>query len=73
MAQELLVTFERDLGEVALQPGNVSGVFDVWVANTRVWCRKERGRFPELKEVKQLIRDVIAPEKTLGHSDKPVA
>ena len=30
----------------------------------------EAGRFPESKELKQLIRDRIAPEKNLGHSDR---
>ena len=31
--------------------------------------RAEEGRFPEVKEIKQMIRDKIAPEKDLGHSD----
>lgn len=35
-----------------------------------VWDRKEEGGFPESKELKQRIRDCIAPEKFLGHSDK---
>ncbi|MDZ7933648.1 MAG: Rdx family protein [Emticicia sp.] len=32
--------------------------------------RKREGHFPEIKELKQLVRDLIAPEKSLGHSDK---
>eukprot|EP00177_Eucheuma_denticulatum_P006014 GFKZ01010967.1.p1 GENE.GFKZ01010967.1~~GFKZ01010967.1.p1 ORF type:complete len:157 (-),score=3.61 GFKZ01010967.1:499-969(-) len=70
MAQELLVTFEADLGEVALRPGTTGGVFDVWVNDRLVWSRREIKRFPELKEMKQLVRDVIVPEKSLGHSDE---
>lgn len=35
--------------------------------------RKTEGRFPETKELKQLIRDVIDPSKSLGHSDTPEA
>ena len=35
-----------------------------------VWSRKERGRFPELAELKQLVRDRVAPGKDLGHTDK---
>jgi predicted Rdx family selenoprotein len=35
-----------------------------------VWDRKVEGGFPESKELKQRIRDYIAPEKFLGHSDK---
>jgi hypothetical protein len=31
--------------------------------------RATEGRFPEVKEIKQMIRDRITPEKDLGHSD----
>lgn len=68
MAQELLVTFEQDLAEVALRPGT-GGVFEVRADGDVVWSRTIEGRFPEIKELKQRIRDRIAPEKTLGHSD----
>ncbi len=34
-----------------------------------MWSRVRAGRFPELKELKQLLRDVVAPEKPLGHSE----
>jgi len=34
-----------------------------------IWDRKAKGGFPESKILKQLIRDKIAPEKELGHSD----
>jgi selenoprotein W-related protein len=69
-AQELLTTFEEELGEVAMIPG-VGGIFEVRVDGAIVWSRKEKGRFPELKELKQLIRDRVAPDKALGHSDSP--
>ena len=68
-AQELLTTFAAELGEVALVPGG-SGVFEVWLNDELIWSRKEQGRFPELKELKQRVRDRIAPEKDLGHSDR---
>ena len=35
-----------------------------------IFNRKDKARFPESKELKQLIRDQIAPERDLGHSDK---
>jgi selenoprotein W-related protein len=70
MAQELLTTFEQDLGEVALLPGT-GGIFEVYVGDLRIWSRAEAGRFPDIKELKQLVRDQIAPEKALGHSDRP--
>lgn len=69
MAQELLTTFEQELGGVALVPGS-GGIFEVRVEGTTVWSRKERERFPEMKELKQLVRDRVAPEKDLGHSDR---
>ena len=68
-AQELLTTFAAELGEVALVPGG-SGIFEVWLNDELIWSRKEQERFPELKELKQRVRDRIAPEKDLGHSDR---
>jgi len=69
-AQELLSTFGQSLGEVALQPGS-GGVFIVRVNGDIVWDRKAEGRFPEAKELKQRIRDIIEPGRSLGHSDTP--
>ncbi|HCK82761.1 MAG TPA: SelT/SelW/SelH family protein [Candidatus Competibacter sp.] len=70
LAQELLTTFEDELGEVALRPGT-GGVFEIRLADERVvWSRQQEGRFPEAKEVKQRVRDLIAPERSLGHSDR---
>jgi selenoprotein W-related protein len=70
MAQELLTTFEEDLGEVALRPGT-GGTFEVRVDDVLIWSRKEMGRFPEIPELKQLVRDRVAPGRSLGHSDRP--
>jgi selenoprotein W-related protein len=69
MAQELLATFEDEIGEMALVPGS-GGIFEVRADGERVWSREEEGRFPELKELKQRIRDRIAVGKDLGHSDR---
>ena len=69
LAQELLTTFEADLSAVSLMPGT-GGVFEVRLNGAVLYSRKAEGRFPESKELKQLIRDVIAPERNLGHSDK---
>jgi selenoprotein W-related protein len=68
-AQELLTTFESELGAVTLCPSEVGGTFRVTVDTAVVWNRKDEGRFPEMKELKQRIRDEIAPERDLGHSD----
>jgi selenoprotein W-related protein len=69
LAQELLSTFDTELGEVALVPGT-GGIFEVRVDGELVWSRKEQGRFPEAKELKQRVRDRVAPDKDLGHSDR---
>lgn len=74
--QELLSTFGSDLGEVAMAPGE-SGVFRVTLmvssdsAPLEVWDRKSMGGFPDSKELKQIVRNIIQPERSLGHSDKP--
>ena len=67
-AQELLTTFESELREVALVPGS-GGIFEIRLDGETIWSRREKSRFPELKELKQLIRDRIAPDKPLGHSE----
>lgn len=69
MAQELLTTFEKEIGEVALVPGT-GGVFEVRANGDTLWSRNGEGRFPDAKELKQRVRDCIAPEKDLGHSDR---
>jgi selenoprotein W-related protein len=71
LGQELLTTFEQELGEVALQPGRAPGVFEVRVDGRTIWSRRGEGRFPEARELKQRLRDIIAPERGLGHSDRP--
>jgi selenoprotein W-related protein len=69
LAQELLTTFEADLAGVNLMPGT-GGILEVRLNGVVLFNRKQVGRFPESKELKQLIRDVIAPDRDLGHSDR---
>ncbi len=69
MAQELLTTFEQEIETLTLRPGT-GGVFKVRADDTLVWSRKEEGRFPDITELKQRVRDVLAPEKSLGHADR---
>jgi selenoprotein W-related protein len=68
-AQEVLTTFEGDLGGVLLRPGG-GGMFTVRLDGDVLWSRAEEGRFPEIKELKQRLRDRIAPGRDLGHSDR---
>lgn len=67
-AQELLTTFHGQLGELALIPGS-AGIFEVRCDGVLLWSRKEEGGFPEIKALKQRLRDQIAPGQSLGHSD----
>jgi selenoprotein W-related protein len=68
-ASELLTTFVDDIGEIALQPGK-GGVFNVRLDGELIWSRADMRRFPELSELKQIVRDRIVPDRPLGHSDK---
>ncbi|QPH01236.1 hypothetical protein C2857_005435 [Epichloe festucae Fl1] len=81
-AQELLSTFPT-LGEVSLQP-STGGTFTVSVslhaassapapAPQTLWDRKRDGGFPETKELKRRLRDVIEPGRDLGHVDRGAA
>lgn len=70
MMQELLTTFE-ELKAVTLVPGT-GGIFEVTLNGEVLFSRSVEGRFPESKELKQLIRDKIDPDRDLGHSDKKV-
>lgn len=69
MAQELLNSFGLSLGEVALIP-DTGGIFEIRVNDQLVWERKHDGGFPGPKELKQRVRDVIEPDRDLGHIDR---
>ncbi|ORY63439.1 Rdx type Seleno protein, partial [Pseudomassariella vexata] len=88
-AQELLSTFSTALGEVALQPSTGGTfVVDIFFAHSSslsssdpyptiqqrtLWDRKTDGGFPETKELKRRVRDVIEPNRDLGHVDRDYA
>jgi selenoprotein W-related protein len=70
VAQELLATFESELDAVTLKPGSEGGVFEIRLDGETIWSRKTQKRFPEVKELKQLVRDKVAPDRDLGHVDQ---
>lgn len=70
MAQEILTTFDQEVGEVSLKPDHTGGVFEIHIEDELIFSRAMQSRFPDIKELKQLLRDKIAPEKDLGHSDR---
>ncbi|SEP84936.1 selenoprotein W-related protein [Hyunsoonleella jejuensis] len=69
MSQELLTTFSEEIDELTLVP-STGGIFEVYANNRRIWSRKDMNGFPEITALKQLVRDVIAPNKSLGHIDR---
>ncbi|QPC85811.1 SelT/SelW/SelH family protein [Mesorhizobium sp. NBSH29] len=70
MAQELLSTFGPELGAVTLIPDASGGLFSITCNDILIWDRKRDGGFPDAAQLKQLVRDVIAPARDLGHSDR---
>lgn len=68
MAQELLHTFSYEIASLNLQPGT-GGIFEIHVNQDLIWSRKAQNGFPDIKTLKQLVRDKVAPERNLGHTD----
>lgn len=69
MAQELLSTFKDDLAEVALVPAT-GGAFRIEAGDTLLWERVRDGGFPDVKALKQRVRDRLDPARDLGHIDR---
>ncbi|OLL23930.1 hypothetical protein NEOLI_003130 [Neolecta irregularis DAH-3] len=73
IAQELLSTFSTSIGEVSLVPSK-GGTFIVTLSTETqkeviLWDRKKQDGFPEAKELKRRVRDILEPERNLGHVD----
>ncbi|KAK9238737.1 Rdx family-domain-containing protein [Lipomyces kononenkoae] len=77
-AQELLSTFSNELGEVSMIPSG-GGTFIVRLTpkpeseEVIIWNRKINNGFPDSKDLKRLIRDVLFPTRDLGHVDRHAA
>ncbi|KAF8559028.1 hypothetical protein OG21DRAFT_1480896 [Imleria badia] len=78
VSTELLLTFPPPaltaVSVVPLNSDDTAGRFRVWLEvgdgpPILVWDRKVNAGFPELKVLKQRIRDHIQPDRSLGHSD----
>ena len=70
MAQEILTSFTDDIGAVTLRPSEVGGSYKIFIDDKKIFDRKEYNGFPEIKLIKQIVRDVVNPGKSLGHADK---
>lgn len=71
MAQEILSSFSDDIEGVLLKPSEINGRYTIYIRGKTIFDRKDSGRFPEIRELKQLVRDEVSPGKDLGHIDKP--
>ncbi|MDL5053155.1 SelT/SelW/SelH family protein [Oscillatoria laete-virens NRMC-F 0139] len=69
MAQELLSTFPTQIAEMILEPGT-GGIFEIWLGDEMIWERKRDGGFPDIRILKQMVRDRICPDESLGHVDQ---
>lgn len=67
--QELLNTFSEELDSVALHP-DTGGRFEIFCDDISIWERKRDNGFPEAKILKQRVRDIIDPQRNLGHIDR---
>ena len=67
IAQELLSTFSDDIRGVSLIPGNETGIFEIRGDRNIIWERGKKKGLPEIKELKRKVRDVVTPDKDLGH------
>src|SRR5262245_62369496 len=72
MAQELLTTFAEELGSVTLTPDRTGGVFEVRIDDEVIWSRKERGRFPEIKEIQTARSRPRRPRSLAGSYGHPL-
>jgi len=70
MGQELLNTFTEQISELALCPSVIPGEFKIEVDGLQIWERKTDGGFPDVKQLKQRVRDIVNPYQDLGHLEK---
>ena len=69
ISQELLSTFSDEIGGITLIPSNIAGIFEIRYGREIIWERGKKKGMPEIKKLKQIVRDLVAPNKDLGHID----
>lgn len=73
---EILTTFDQELNSFSLvpsRPPSKGGQFTIALNDEIIWDREREGGFPEVPQLKRVIRDSLAPSKDLGHIDKTEA
>ena len=69
ISQELLSTFSNEISGITLIPSDIAGIFEIRSGREIIWERIKKGGMPEIKQLKQRVRDLVAPDKDLGHID----
>ena len=69
ISQELLSTFVNEIGGITLIPSSIAGIFEIRCGREIIWERGKNKGMPEIKVLKQKVRDLVAPNKDLGHID----
>ena len=67
IAQELLSTFSNEVQGITLMPSNIAGIFEIRCGREIIWERGKKKGMPEIKALKQKVRDLIVPDRKLGH------
>ena len=69
ISQELLSTFVDDIRAITLIPSKISGIFEIRCGREIIWERGKKKGMPDIKILKQKVRDIVSPSKDLGHID----
>ncbi len=69
ISQELLTAFCDELNAISLKPGEINDSFFISINDKKIFDRAEFGGFPEIKELKQMVPDIVSPGRNLGHTD----
>ena len=70
IAQELLATFDNELGEVALVPSG-GGILEVRLEGEVIATNRGGGTMPDVRDLKKAVRDRVAPGRKIGHESDP--
>ena len=69
VTQEILNSFVNNIQGITLIPSG-GGIFEIRINDEVVWSLKLNKKFPEPKEIKQIVRDRVDPKRSLGHGDR---
>ena len=66
MVQEIFITLTNDINSLTLVPSD-GGRFEIWCNDQLIFSRAAERKFIEIKEIKVRIRNLIDPNRPLGH------